>query len=1046
MTTDPIIRQRTYQYFLQEAPELLQALEQGLRHFKDDRSINQVHHLLRATHTLKGAANSVGLETIATVAHSLEDIFKSLCNPEAVIDLEVEALLFEGFECLRLPLTAELTGGTIDQAEILDRTATIFAQLQEKLGDCFDQQAAFPSSEELGFDIIQSIFEVGVAQRLQQLAICLEQSPDELAPLLQTQAEVFLGIGESLKLPGFGAIAQATIAALTHHPDQVTEIAQQALADFQQGQAAVLAGDRTQGGQPSAPLQRLANLAEHLPIAAIDLDFGAEAVADADLNHSLLESIWGEAADLEAADLEATHPGESEAGNTEAFGSIVPSPPSANGFIPNIQSPAFQPPIGAPTPIAARATNAPPPVVRVDVQHLDHLNDSIGELLTHQNQQSLQAEQLQSSVRSLLSRLKYHQQLLNQLQVLSDRQSRISAQFSEQSHRQQKGKDRRSKLQNSHPQIQKHLEGLKLEQTSHLAQSLLDQMVQVTEAANAIDLFARQSDQTLKKQQQLLTHTRSALIEARMLPLGKIFNRFPHVLQQLETLYDKQIALNLQGTEVLVDKAIAERLYDPLLHLVRNAFDHGIEPPVMRQQYGKADRGQIEISAHNQGRYLVIEVRDDGKGLDFDQIRQRAVERQLVSLEQAIQMSPDDLTELLFETGFSTANQVSDLSGRGIGLDVVRNQINALQGSVTVYSEPYQGTTFTLHIPLNLTIAPLLVCEANSRIYAFLDDAIEQILIPQSRQIQERHHSKVLQWRKGDREQLVPVHSLTAVLNYHSSTVPAHLSSSARSSASAKDRVKPILLLRHHNTLLGLEVDRLIGEQELMIRPLGRLIESPDYVHGASILADGSLALVLDGTLLLQTVLAQPSPAKMVNYWTHPASLLPPMGDRTPALLSENARSARRESNPQSPPQLQPQLESRSQPRILIAEDSITTRQALTLTLEKFGYQVFQAQDGQEAIEQLQLQPNIQLVICDIEMPGMNGFEFLRRSQQMPELANVPILILSSRSDEKHRSLAAQLGATAYMTKPYIEHKLLSLVADLLERSIVRFDGTQNIE
>ncbi|WP_416673710.1 ATP-binding protein [Egbenema bharatensis] len=785
MTTDPSIRQRAYQYFLQEAPELLQALEQGLRHFKTDRSINQVHHLLRATHTLKGAANSVGLETIATVAHSLEDIFKSLCNPEAVIDPEVEALLFEGFECLRLPLTAELTGGTIDQAEILDRTATIFAQLQEKLGDCFDQQAAFPSSEELGFDIVQSIFEVGVAQRLQQLSTSLEQSEaEEVGALLRTQAEVFLGIGESLRLPGFGAIAQATIAALNHHPDQVMEIAQQAIADFQQGQAAVLAGDRTQGGQPSETLQRWANLAEQLPGSPTDSKVGADRT-DSDSNHPLLESIWGKVVDLEEADLEKTDLEKTNLEKTDLEKtdlekspenpvSIVPSPIPVDGYVPHLPPPSLPSPLGTPTPITTKVSDSPPPVVRVDVKDLDHLNYSIGELLTNQNYQSLQVEQLQSSVRSLLSRLKHHQQILNRLQILSDRQSRISAQLSTQSS--EPGKrtpkpgrgTRRTKLQTPAPEMKQQLDSLQLEQTTQLTQSLLDDMVQITETVEAVDLFARQANQTLEKQRQLLTTTRNALIEARMLPMGTIFNRFPHVLQQLETLHNKQITLSLQGTEVLVDKAIAERLYDPLLHLVRNAFDHGIEPPALRQQFGKPDRGQIVISAHNQGKYLVIEVRDDGRGLDFDQIRQRAVEHQRVSLEQAIQMSPNDLTELLFETGFSTARQVSDLSGRGIGLDVVRNQINALQGSVTVHSNPHQGTSFTLQIPINLTIAPLLVCEANSRIYAFLDDAIEQILIPLPQQIQERNHCKVLQWRKGDRFQLVPVHSLTAALNYHS--------------------------------------------------------------------------------------------------------------------------------------------------------------------------------------------------------------------------------------------------------------------------------------
>lgn len=177
MTLDPTIREQTYQYFLQEAPELLQALEEGLLRLQETWGINEVNNLMRATHTLKGAATSVGLDTIARVAHSLEDIFRVLCQPNVSLDPEAEALLFEGMECLRLPLMAELTGRTVDHAQILDRAAAIFALLQEKLGNCFGQEAYLPTSADLGFDMAQSLFEVGVTQRLEQMALTLESAP-----------------------------------------------------------------------------------------------------------------------------------------------------------------------------------------------------------------------------------------------------------------------------------------------------------------------------------------------------------------------------------------------------------------------------------------------------------------------------------------------------------------------------------------------------------------------------------------------------------------------------------------------------------------------------------------------------------------------------------------------------------------------------------------------------------------------------------------------------------------------------------------------------
>ncbi|MCP2730877.1 Hpt domain-containing protein, partial [Limnofasciculus baicalensis] len=263
MNNEPTIREQGYQYFLQEAPELLQVLERELLTLREDYSINKIHNLMRTTHTLKGAAASVGLETIKNVSHSLEDIFKALFNPDLSIDAEVEALIFEGYECLRLPITAQLTGGQINDAEILDRTAAIFAQLQEKLGDCFDSENQIPSSIELGFDVTQSIFEIGVSQRLEQIAAAIATGdPQTIADTLRIQAEVFIGLAESMNLSGFGAIAKIAIAALELAPERALIIAQTALADFQEGQRAVLNGDRIWGGEPSLTLQQLAGLIE----------------------------------------------------------------------------------------------------------------------------------------------------------------------------------------------------------------------------------------------------------------------------------------------------------------------------------------------------------------------------------------------------------------------------------------------------------------------------------------------------------------------------------------------------------------------------------------------------------------------------------------------------------------------------------------------------------------------------------------------------------------------------------------------------------------
>ncbi|WP_017315450.1 hybrid sensor histidine kinase/response regulator [Mastigocladopsis repens] len=978
MSIDPTIHEQIYRYFLQEAPELLQVIEQELFNLREDFSVNKVYTLMRATHTLKGAAASIGLETIKTLAHSLEDIFRAICRPDLSIDAEVEGLLFEGYECLRLALTAQLMGETVNDFEVLDRTAGIFAQLQEKLGNCFGQETHIPSSQELGFDLTQSIFEVGVTQRLDQLATAIATgNPEEVATLLRTKAEVFLGLAESLNLPGFGAIAQAVLATLDNSPEQALVIARVALANFQEARTAVLNGDRSEGGQPSSALQQLSGLHNNSFQQPQDVTVDAQ------------QSVTQITLDTE-----------------------LQTPKGQMTDEPESLPPPSQPPI--------TSTRS----VRVNVEHLEQLNYFIGELLTNQNRESLQNEQLWVNVRVLLTKLQQHQQLLNQLQDLSTRQFSVPQQ----------------RLLVRDEQDNGRFDSLELTSYSefhNLTQLLLEDSVQLGEATDAIEMFARQSQETLEKQRRLLTHTRDSLMEARMLPLGQLFGRFPRLLRQLEVMHKKEVTLNCRGSDALVDKAVVEKLYDPVLHLLRNAFDHGIESPTIRQNQGKQpEKGQIEICAYHQGRYLVVEVRDDGQGLDFEKIRAKAVERQLVSPEQASTLNEAQLTDFIFEPGFSTASSVNDLSGRGIGLDVVRTHLQAIRGSVAVDSRPNQGTTFKLQIPLSLTIANLLLCQAGDQTYALFANSIEEILIPTPDQIRSWEGGKVLRRGKGASVKLIPLYQLTKLLNYFSSITQGAIFPSKQSSVS-KEQGMPVILIRYQEKLLGLEVDQLLGDQELVIRPLGQMIVAPRYIYGSSILPDGRLTLVLDASALMECLSQQQTDND--GDWAKPSALkgARPLVSSTPLILKSTLEQPRllaqaRAALPESP---NPDSRERQKLSILLVDDSITTRQTLAFTLQKAGYQVLQARDGYEAFEQLRYHTDIKLVFCDIEMPRMNGFEFLKNRQQDPALVDIPVVMLTSRSSEKHRLLALQLGANAYITKPYLEHMLLATLADVLEKN-----------
>ncbi len=272
----PTIRHNLYDAFILEAQEVLTELEQDLLSLREDSSPRKIYNLLRLAHTIKGGAASVGLIPIAKVAHILEDVFAALRHPNIHIDAEIEALLFQGYECLWLPLMAEFSREPIDEADLLNRATAVMDRLQVRLKEGFDQETALPSSTDLGFDLVQNMFQVGIAQRLADLErALLYADPQAIATTLREKAEVFLGLAESVNLPGFGAIAQTTLQALDAHPDQVLRIAQLAFDDFSEGQRQVLEmGDRTQGGYPSAELQQMAHGSATSVLPARSADLG----------------------------------------------------------------------------------------------------------------------------------------------------------------------------------------------------------------------------------------------------------------------------------------------------------------------------------------------------------------------------------------------------------------------------------------------------------------------------------------------------------------------------------------------------------------------------------------------------------------------------------------------------------------------------------------------------------------------------------------------------------------------------------------------------
>lgn len=1110
MAIDPTIRDQAYQFFIEEAPELLHQIESGLLCLSQERSVAQVHTLMRSAHSLKGGAASVGLDTIATLAHRLENIFKALYSDRLVVDAQLESQLLQAYDCLRLPLMEQIAQGYFNADQALSIAEPILTQIEQQCGDALSQTESYiPSSSELGVDLVVSIFEVDVAQGLERLAMVLEQPQQyQVAEELRAQVEVFAGFAELLSLPGFGAVVGMVQQALTQSPDRALEIAQLALAEFERSRQAILAGDRTLSSvspglvalaqeaqipdvalQPSEleakiadpevspieaalpflesifgdvafddpALDRLAGLADLTGLADFT-DFTDFTAASA-IELPAIDAIAARESDIDGLEVELresaqdTEVGEDwEDGEDEEIGAIVaemvteeliaeepittepivestlvkadsllpaslgqfPLPPTELHYSTRTR---FYSGAEVPPPIEPPATNL---TVRVDAERLERMNNLTGELMINRDGLALQNEQLQGVLRELLNRFERFQKLTHQFRNLAD-QTLTETDRSPQPEKQEaavagtagNGQSGVATLSTFNPMVSSSvlMEFDTLEMDDYGAlhfqiQEILEDVVQLEEAVEDITLFARQSNQILDQQRQTLNSLQNEVKWARMLPLGEVLNRFPRLLRDLSNTYGKSVNLKLTGTDILVDKAILEKLYDPLLHLLRNAFDHGIESPVLRQQQGKPEQGQIEIRAYHKGNQTMIEVRDDGQGLNLDRIRHRAFELGWLPAHQLLVTPVDRLLDFIFAPGFSTAHQVSELSGRGVGLDVVRAQLAAIKGSISVDSAPGQGTTFTLHLPLTLTIARLIIGMVGSTAFAISADSVEEIITPAVDQIRQSGRQRFLYWR----EQIIPIHHLATLLHYTCPIPEVPPSRALSAIATPADWEPPLLLLRQEQGFVALEVDRLVNEQELVIKPFGSAVAPPPYIYGCTILGDGRLVPVMDALALLG--------------WNQD-SMQSTSGSR---LNAQDTADAVRPTAPTIP--------TLQTPTILVVDDAITVRRTLALSLEREGFRVLQARDGWEAIDQLQQSTLVQLVICDIEMPNMNGFEFLSYRRQTPELADVPVVMLTSRSNEKHRWLALQLGALDYFTKPYLEQEFLAAI-----KGIVRSKG-----
>ncbi|MBD0334199.1 MAG: hybrid sensor histidine kinase/response regulator [Cyanobacteria bacterium Co-bin13] len=631
--------------------------------------------------------------------------------------------------------------------------------------------------------------------------------------------------------------------------------------------------------------------------------------------------------------------------------------------------------------------------MRVSVKHLDNLSNLVGELVVNRNS----LEQDQERLRQFLDNLLFQVQQLNDVgQRMRDLYERSLLESSLISSRQA--------FQTAAVSDSSHATGITFDALEMdrftgfhtLSQEMIELIVRVRESSSDIAFTIESTDQITRQFRQVTTQLQEGLNKARMVPFAQTADRLPRAVRDISLKCGKEAKLVVEGRDTLIDKMILERLYDPMTHLVNNAITHGIETPEERLAAGKPREGTITVRAFYQGNQTVIYIADDGAGIHSDMVKEKAVKRGLVTPAEARAMTKLDVYELLFLPGFSTRDQADDFAGRGVGMDVVRTALSEIRGSVTIDSEMGKGTSFTIRLPLTLSISKALSCVNNQARIAFPMDGVEDMFdAPRERvQANDQGQSCIL-WR----DTLLPFRPLSDLLQFNRTIGRGRVYGGHQD-----DDIISIVVLRSANTFIALEVDQVIGEQEIVIKQLEGPVPKPTGIAGATVLGDGRVMPIADVLELIDLSMGRVRRDPSVSLWSQSEDDLPPV----------------------------PEAPAKAEPSVLIVDDSITVRELLSMSFNKVGYRVEQARDGQEAWEKLRSGLPCDLVFCDIEMPRMDGLELLSRMQKDSALVNIPIAMLTSRGADRHRQMAVDLGAKGYFTKPYLEEMLLDAAQRML--------------
>lgn len=521
------------------------------------------------------------------------------------------------------------------------------------------------------------------------------------------------------------------------------------------------------------------------------------------------------------------------------------------------------------------------------------------------------------------------------------------------------------------------------EMKSEISRNELSQQEELTLILISFQELKNSMMKNVENLETLTSKLQNEVMNFRMVPIATLFERFPSLIRDMARQAGKKVKMVLYGQETELDRVMINTLLDPLLHILRNSIDHGLEEPADRVKAGKNETGSIHLSAYYQGSHAVIEIKDDGRGIDTDAVLKRAIERGLVTEERLSHISQKEILEFIFAPGFSTAEKVTELSGRGVGMDVVMSTIKSLQGSIDIQTKKGQGTSLFLKIPLTLAVVRVLLFESGSQLLAFPMTNVDEILTVSRDEI-ESVGSKLLYHLRSEVISLVPISDLLGI------SQPVFF----------KEEI-PVIILSDGVQKVGLIVDSLLGRQEIVIKNLGNLLKKVPFIMGCTILSDRRLVLILNPRELIevatQTVAALDSRDNKLE-------------NKTPFLKM---------------------LKKEDPVSILVVDDSPMQRKSIKSILTRAGYIVDEAENGFDALKMVRVK-KYSLFCVDLVMPLMDGFDLVTRLKSLPLYKSIPVIVITSKNSTEDKERGLKIGASEFLEKP-VDPDLLT---DLAKRYI----------